>query len=272
MTAATLHVVFNPSGAADLRDALRQAGRDDRVVALIDNLSFGPIAPFDAEMRCRWVEHELGYEWDDVGAKSASFWEAALSPADRKVAWLSRRSTLEYTGFLEWLRRLGDQPFGLVDLTDATVVGYPIDCAPISRRVDSIGLLHPHEIVASGFLDSAQEVTPDARRRYRDLWARLRAENAPLRVLGPEGLVSAPITHFDPLLLSHATARWQGATRVVGSVLGDFGDSGLLQTGDLVLAARLRALAEAGDLEFEGDVSDIRHYRVRLPVSSPSSC
>jgi hypothetical protein len=48
-------------------------------------------------------------------------------------------------------------------------------------------------------------------------------------------------------------------------VLGDFGDSGLLQTGDLVLAARLRALAEAGHLESEGDVSDIRHYRVRLP-------
>jgi hypothetical protein len=73
MTAATLHVVFNLSGAGSLRDGLRQAGRDDRVVALIDNLSFDPIAPFDAEVRCRWVEHELGYEWDDVGAKSASF-------------------------------------------------------------------------------------------------------------------------------------------------------------------------------------------------------
>jgi hypothetical protein len=248
-----------------LRDALRQAGRDARVVALIDNLSFGPIAPFDAEMRCRWVEHELGYEWEDVGAKSASFWEAALSPADRKVAWLSRRSTLEYTGFLEWLWRIGDQPFGLVDLTDATIVGRARDGSPESRRAVSVGLLHPHEIIDSGLPDSAQEVTPDARRRYRDLWARLRAENAPLRVLGPDGLVSAPIMHFDSLLLSHATAAWQRAARVIGLVLGDFGDSGLLQTGDLLLAARLRALAEAGHLEFEGDVSDIRHYRVRLP-------
>jgi hypothetical protein len=265
MTASTLHVVFNPSGAAGLRDALRQAGRDDRVVCLMDDLSFGPIAPADAEARCGWVEHELGYDWDDVGAKSASFWDEALSPADRKVAWLSRRSTLEYTGFLEWLWRLGDQRFDLVDLSDATVVARGSDRSATPWLVVSLGSLSPHEIVDGGLPDSAQEVTPHARRRYRDLWARLRAENAPLRVLGPDGLVSAPITHFDSLLLSHATATWQRAARVIGLVLGDFGDSGLLQTGDLVLAARLRALAEAGHLESEGDVSDIRHYRVRLP-------
>jgi uncharacterized protein DUF3658/uncharacterized protein DUF1835 len=272
MTASTLHIVFNPSGAAGLREALRQAGRDDRVAGFMDDLSFGPIAPPDAETRCRWVEHELGYEWEDVCAKSASFWEEALSPGDCKVAWLSRRSTLEYTGFLEWLWRLGDQPFGLVDLSDATVVGRAIDGSPVSRRAFSVGLLHPHEIVDSGLPDSAQEVTPDARRRYRDLWARLRAENAALRVLGPDGLVSAPITHFDALLLSHARAQWQKAAMVIARALTDFSDASLRQTDDLVLAARLRALAEAGHLESEGDLSNIRHSEVRLPVGGPSSC
>jgi hypothetical protein len=182
----------------------------------MDDLSFGPIAPPDAEMRRRWVEHELGYEWEDVCAESASFWDDALSQTDRRVAWLSRRSTLEYCGFLEWLWRLGEQPFGLVDLTDVTVVGRAIDGSPISRRADSIGLLHPHEIVDSGFLDSAQEVTPYVRRRYRDVWARLRVENAPLRVLGPDGLVSAPITHFR---LASAIAR---DSRMAGGHQGDW--------------------------------------------------
>jgi hypothetical protein len=131
--------------------------------------------------------------------------------------------------------------------------------------VVSLGSLSPHEIVDGGLLDSAQEVTPDARRRYRDLWARLRGENAPLRVLGADGLASAPITHFDSALLSHARAEWQKAAMIIGRMLLDFSDSGLHQTDDLLLAARLRALAEAGHLEFEGDLSDIRHYRVRLP-------
>jgi hypothetical protein len=264
--ASILHVVFNPSGAAGLRDALHQTGRDDRVVCLMDDLSFGPIAPPDAELRCRWTEHELGCDWEDVYAEAAAFWDEALSTTDRKVAWLSRRATLEYTGFLEWLWRLGDQPFELVDLTDATVVGRGSDGSPTPRRwAVSLGSLYPHQIVDGGLLDSAQEVPPHLRGRYRDLWARLRSENAPLRVLGADGLASAPITHFDSLLLSHAKTQWQGATKVIGMVLGDFWDASLLQTGDLLLAARLRALADAGHLESQGNLFDIRHCRVRLP-------
>jgi uncharacterized protein DUF3658/uncharacterized protein DUF1835 len=267
MTASTLHVVFNPSGAAGLRDALRQAGRDDRVACLMDNLSFGPIAPPDAEARCKWVEHELGYEWEDVCAKAAAFWGEALPPADRKVAWLSRRSTLEYTGFLEWLWRLGDQPFELVDVTDVTVIGHREDGTPTEPQLAmSLGLLHPYQIIDNGLLDSAERITSAMHDQYRRLWERLRRENAPLRILGPHGLVSAPITHFDSALLSHARTQWQKAAMVIARALVDFSDASLLQTDDLVLAARLRALAEAGHVESEGDLSDIRHSEVRLPA------
>jgi hypothetical protein len=270
MAASILHVVFNPSGAAGLPEALERAGRGDRVAGFMDDLSFGPIAPPDAETRCRWIEHELGYEWRDVFAETASFWDEALSPGYRKVAWMSRRSTLEYSGFLEWLWRLGEQPFGLVDLTDATVVGRAIDGSPLSRRAVSVGSLHPHEIIDSGFLDSAREVTPEVCRRYRDLWAQLRAENAPLRVLGPDGLVSAPITHFDPLLMSHAKSQWQKAAMIIGRALGEFWDASLHQAGDLLLAARVRALAEAGHLELQGNPFDIRRSEVRLPPGTPT--
>lgn len=51
MAASTLHIVFDPSAAASLRDALRQAGRDERVVSLSDCLSFGPINPPDPGLR-----------------------------------------------------------------------------------------------------------------------------------------------------------------------------------------------------------------------------
>ena len=131
MTGTALHIVFTPSGAGGLRDALKEAGQDDQVISLMDCHSFGPINPPDGELRRAWVEEELGYtDWEVVVAKSASFWTKALSLSDRKIGWLSRRSTQEYTGFLEWLWRLGEEPCEVVDRTDVMVVGRDRDGKP----------------------------------------------------------------------------------------------------------------------------------------------
>jgi hypothetical protein len=93
MAASTLHVVFNSSAAAGLRDALREAGRDERVVSLSDCLSFGPINPPDPKLRTMWVEEELDYTgWEEVVGEATSFWPEALSISNRRIAWLSRRS------------------------------------------------------------------------------------------------------------------------------------------------------------------------------------
>jgi hypothetical protein len=119
VTTPPLHVVFNPSAAGGLRKALGEAGRGDRVVSFFDDLSFGPINPPDPEARRQWVEEELGYAgWEDV-TNTDAFWQEALEPSP-KIAWVSRRTTQEYTGFLEWLRRLGGAPCQINDLTDVT--------------------------------------------------------------------------------------------------------------------------------------------------------
>jgi hypothetical protein len=124
VAASPLHIVFNPSAAAGLRDALRQAGRDERVVSLFDSLSFGPINPPDPELRRTWVEEELGYTGrEKVVGEATSFWPEALSISNRRIAWLSRRSAQEYAGFLEWLWRLGKEPIEVIDLTDVMVAG-----------------------------------------------------------------------------------------------------------------------------------------------------
>jgi hypothetical protein len=122
MAPAPLHVVFTPSGAGSLRQALADAGRDDQVISSFDNLSFGPIDPPDLLLRSKWVESELGWTgWNDIAPKTEAFWREALSSSHRKVAWLSRRSAMEYAGFLEWLWRLGDAPCEVVDLSEVTI-------------------------------------------------------------------------------------------------------------------------------------------------------
>lgn len=253
-----LHIVFNPSAAVSLRDALREEGQDDRVIAFFDCLSFGPIDSSDPATRAKWVEDELGYDnWDEIAGQSESFWQEAVSSSDRKIAWTSRRSTQEYTGFLEWVWRLGDAPAEFIDLTDVIVTG------PMGSGPAHLPLLLPCQIRESGLLDRAEELTPTLRKKYRELWGRLRAENAPFRILDEQGLSSAPLSHFDAQLMSLITAEWQKAALVVGYALGDFWDTSLMQTGDLVYAARLCALAEAGLIEARGDLPHLQRYEVR---------
>ena len=220
MAQSIVHVVFTPSGASCLRTALKGAGRDDEVVADFDNLSFGPINPPDAS-RANWVESELGWTgWDEVASSSETFWREALSPDRRKVAWLSRRSTMEYANFLEWLWRLGNAPCAVVDLTDAMVSHRTEHGPPRPPRLAiSVAMLH-HDIIANEELwNLAAPLQTSTRTSYLDLWRQLRDENAPLRVIESGTLRSAPITFFDSLLMSHATDEWQKVTKIVGEGL-----------------------------------------------------
>jgi hypothetical protein len=47
------------------------------------------------------------------------------------------------------------------------------------------------------------------RLRYRELWGQLLSENAPLRVIDGDKLVSAPMSYFDSVLMSYVTDKWQ---------------------------------------------------------------
>ena len=265
-----LHVVFSMSAAVDLRSGLVLAGRDDRVVALADNLSFGPIDPPDPALRAAWIEAELGYEgWDEVGSESEKFWALALAADSLPTAWISRRSVQDYTGFLEFLWRLGDRPCNVVDLTDQMVTHHD-DEGRVSKPhlVLSPALLNPYQFVENKLFDLAQPLTTQARSAYRATWQKLRAENAPLRILASNlALISAPISYFDAALQSYITERWQKVARVVADVMVKYSDLDVLHIDDLVLAARVRALAGAGLVEAKGDLMQIRFSEIRLPGS-----
>jgi hypothetical protein len=108
----------------------------------------------------------------------------------------------------------------------------------------------------------AEMLTSVLRAMYRELWRHLKAENAPLRVLSEGELVSEPLSFFDPLLMSYATPQWKKASRIIGEALAH--DLETLQTGDLVLSARVRSLVKAGRLESRGDLAELRRCEIRL--------
>jgi hypothetical protein len=267
MAPAPLHVLFTPSGAGSLRQALADAGRDDRVISSFDNLSFGPIDPPDLLLRSKWVESELGWTgWNDIAPKTEAFWREALSSSHRKVAWLSRRSAMEYAGFLEWLWRLGDAPCEVVDLSEVTI-SHRLEHAPPRppALAMSLGILSPDIMRRDKLWDLAAPLPQAAREQYRDLWQQLRAENAPLRVIEADKLVSSPISFFDSRLMSYVTNDWQKVAMVVGQALAAEMDDDVFQSGDILLAARLDALVESGRLEIQGKSAlEMQNSLVRL--------
>jgi Protein of unknown function/Domain of unknown function (DUF1835) len=280
MMSPILHVVFTETGAADLREALKASGRDDAVVSLADNLSFGPIDPADPEARRTWVEKELGFTgwpstpeqdgdngWEDISVRAHAFWNESLSPRHRKIAWISCLSAMEYAGFLEWLWRLGDALCEVIDLSDVKI-SYRREHGPPRRPLlaMSLGMLDQNAIGNNDLWDLAEPLQMSARGRYLDLWRQLRSEKAPLRVIDGDKLVSAPIDFFDPLLLSYVNANWQKVAMVVGKALTDQTMDGVFQTGVIVLAARINSLVKSRALEFKGwDPFAIRFSEVRLP-------
>ena len=266
MTEPALHLFFSLSAAATFRDTFKQAGSNDEVIGFPDCLSFGPIDYTDPKTRARWVDEDLGYDpgWEDVLEESEAFWNRAISDPRRKVLWTSRRSAEEHAGFLECLWRLGNAPCSVADVTDTTVISNRDGAASKSVFVISPALLYLINILENGILDLIHPITQEERDRYHAVWKRLRAENAPFRVIEKNELISAPITYFDEFIHSCVINEWRKSARVIGEALSREMDNEIIQTGDLVLFARLRKLADLGVLDSQGDMSQIHHSEVRL--------
>jgi hypothetical protein len=273
MTQTIVHFVFTISGAGCLVRALRNAGRDDQVVVTDHDFNMGPIDPSDPEARAKWLESELGLI-DRTDAPSSELnWDESRFPGHRKVAWLTRRSAMEYAGFLDWLWHRGDTPFDLVDLSEAKI-SYPEEggSTPLGAFPGSLDRLGPETIAHNRLWDLAVPLQTSERLRYRERWGQLLVENAPLRVLDGGELVSVPISFFDEMLMSLVTEHWQEVSRIIGNALAFEIDDGILQIGIDFLSSRLDAMAKNRRLEIRGGPAhDIRWSEVKLPVARQPS-
>jgi hypothetical protein len=268
MKQSILHIAPGMSAAGSMRMATKMDGRDDEVIGLPDSLSFGPIEYSESKTRSAWVEDVLGYKWHDVIEESEQFWSRVLTTERPRVLWYSRSSAMEYTAFLECVWRLGDAPYSVIDITDVPIVYRNNRRETLPPRPGACVSLITHEVMLDNeLLDKATPITAKQKASYRGLWSRLRAENAPFRVVDAKGIHSAPLTFFDDLVRSCVTEVWQKSARVVGEALSKDWESGYHQVGDLVLFARLRELVELGAVESEGDISDMRQSKVRIATA-----
>jgi hypothetical protein len=174
---------------------------------------------------------------------------------------------MEYAGFLDWLWHRGDTPCDLVDLSDARISSPEDDGSTLWKTSPiSLALLDPDTIAHNRLWELAEPLQTTERLRYRKLWDQLLSENAPLRVLEGDKLVSAPMTFFDDMLVSLVTEDWQKAARIIGTAMAHEMDEEIIQTGVAFLSSRLNAMANGARLEIRGDPTlDMHVCEVRLP-------
>jgi hypothetical protein len=275
MTARVVHVVFGSDAAERLRQALAEDDRPEEVVSCDDDFRLGPIASADAAGRVRGINDILGSDdwldnddalgsnhWDLVVAGNALLLAASIAPDILPVVWFSRRDAYSYAAFLWWLSHQGEAPCEIVDVTDMLIVGDPAGDRLLPPHLAvSPGLVPPHEMVR--LREMARLLLPEERRHYQSRWQALVRENAPLRVIDSGELVSAPITFFDPLLLSCVISDWRKMLRIVGEAMGRLYEDELFQSGDWLLFVRLRHLAETGIVEWAGDITRVHYCEMR---------
>jgi hypothetical protein len=239
-----LHVAPGDSAGGSLKEALRLAGLQQEVLSFNDDLSCGPIAWGTAHERAAWWSHvHAPMPEEDL----ATFWHRVETADERLVVWFGRHSANELAFFLALADRLGDRPYDIVE---------------ISRPDGAVGLVPSYLLPA--LIETARPISPQEAADAGRLWQRLRAQNAPLRIVTPAGLASAPIDHFDSSILGQAAKGWLNAAYIIGSTMAH-NDEPYMQASDTVLLARLVALVEEGKLLADGDPWDMRACRVRLP-------
>jgi hypothetical protein len=113
----TLHVAPGDSAGGSLRQAIRDAGRDEEVLRCRDDLSCGPIESDDRSARMAWWArfHGVPAFEDDF----ETFWNRVTTTDDRLVVWFGRHSAPELAFFLAMADRLGDRSYDIVDVTGA---------------------------------------------------------------------------------------------------------------------------------------------------------
>jgi hypothetical protein len=241
-----LHVLPSLPAASSARQALRQIGANEKVIGITDDLGYGPIGG-DCALRRAWLNETFGDGWGELADIAELEWQQVLSAPMRPVIWTCRSDAGDHAGFLEFLWRIGDRVFDVIDAT-----GVVVRTASGIAKIPRLGCVPPAQIIDAGLLHRRERMTPDAIAAARENWARLRAENAFLRITENDRLVSKPMSYFDARLLGRVPTGWERAARVVGEAMTELARDGCF-LGDYFIWSRYLSLEAEGALEIAGE-------------------
>lgn len=263
---STIHVIQGGDAAASLREALAQAGRDERVVGLLDDLAVGPLKGVDEtpDTRTTFWQRVLGDPMPDREAEVEGEFarlDTLAMDTGQVVVWhapsVSDKLLLRRVAYhlRNVPQRLNEVRLSAADL-DA-----PLRASPRADHACATGMFSPARLRAK--LPDAAPISVLRIGRLALEWQEAKHLNAELRYWISNTIKSGKYDDLDTQILTHARADWMPAARLVGGVIGEF-EHGSLFVGDRVAWWRCRELAAAGRLDLSGAaVADLRSTQVR---------
>jgi hypothetical protein len=252
-----MNIVFGKLAESVLRKALENHGRSEDILAFPDDLSFGPIDPLDGDSRIKWISDNFYVQpegWGVFPRQSNAFFRQANSEYRKIIFWICENSVYEYCGYCECIHRIAGDNLNLNYIDTMETVQFGI--GNISGNGFPPRLAHISPVIAAHLIGKEIPVSASLRAERLQTWQRLCTENAPLRTIGPQGVESVPLSHFDPFLLAFADTEWQSARWVITQAAVEANNDNFFRVDLMTLTGRLRALVKEGQLGADGDVTN----------------
>ncbi|KXU89541.1 hypothetical protein CI15_04920 [Paraburkholderia monticola] len=267
---STTHLTNGDVAAESLRTALAQAGRDDRVQPLRDDLAVGPLRGADDG------PHERADFWERVSAdpqrdfvrefrEQAAVLDGLASSTANLVVWHGESSSdqlmLRRIGYLlrDSPQRLNEVRLSIADLTDRQAWAHTR-----KDRATSVGMFAPD--VLQTHLPDAAPISVLRISRLALEWQEVKQANGETRPWRDNTFTSSSFAEIDALILERTTADWQPAARLAAHVMS--AELWFLVSDSIVLW-RMRELAAQRRIHLRGDANAWRSLELR---AAPAPC
>ncbi|MFM0313112.1 DUF1835 domain-containing protein [Paraburkholderia sp. RL17-383-BIF-A] len=253
---STIHLTNGDVAAESLRTALRDAGRDERVHALRDDLAVGPLRGVDDGPDVRadfWERVSADTRRDflrEFREQAAALENVARDDAN-VVVWHgdSASDQLMLRRVCYHLRnspqRLNEVRLSIRDLTDPGAWAH-------SRkdRATSVGMFAPAVLQAR--LPDAAPISVLRISRLALEWQEVKHANGETRRWRDNTFTSGSFAELDAFILEHVTENWQPAARVAAELMSaEFG----FLVSDSIALWRIRELAATRRIKLRGDAN-----------------
>lgn len=266
---STVHIVFGRTASLSLKQAL-----DERVIAFPDVLSMGPIKALDTwkgmEARYAWFKenlHDTYNEFKKMKRKMMqSFRDLKRLTAEQDVIIWTCANSAERLGARIIMAslpevhtiQLVDTYQGYRDIEQHDTPGFPRTTGEVAPELLSeMAKLPPIYLTEQQIHD------------FKEAGKFWLTSEAKLHLFEAGELKSFDETILDDFILEHVADLQQDGYVKAAELLGDVYSTMRDYTGDIFLEYRVRSLIEKNKLSYQGDLSDIMLYEIKL-VEEPS--
>ncbi|HEY8399469.1 MAG TPA: DUF1835 domain-containing protein [Flavihumibacter sp.] len=266
-----IHIVFNEPDVPVLKQAIAlDESLEGEVVLIRDDYAVGPLTDMykgeGREARRNWWKMVLaGGDYDGKADtdevddfKTVAELVGTLRRDPEQTVWIwaaqNKHDVSGYYWLLHFMKEFQGRVFilylnNLPFINEKGQLFYPswLSVIPPREFLKAKKLARP--ITLSEF-----EVDPDE-------WQRLASENKMVRILeGGKKLVQFDEDYYDADLRKFITNEWQKAHKIINQ----FQSKSKQTTGDAYLLWRLKAMVEAGGIEVQGELKNMKDFELKL--------